>query len=122
VFPAIETAIKVDILIVFQWVRNSSQATRKKRVDKLSDVVDLIDRFIDDKMLYELEWDDFISWKNPNPFIEGVRTALGEQERYLFSNDKLERKKYLLVLIEQRNKVAAIIGQNPRDLSDAVPG
>jgi hypothetical protein len=29
VFPAIETAIKVDILIVFQWVRRSSQATKQ---------------------------------------------------------------------------------------------
>ena len=45
-----------------EWLRKSPYVhVRERRATGLSDVVGLVDRFIDGKMRYELEWDDFIA-------------------------------------------------------------
>jgi hypothetical protein len=76
--------------------------------------VNLIDRFLDDNVHYPLEWDDFISWENANPFVEKVRNNIGRHEALLFSKNARDRKEYRQILVEERNRVAAIIGVAPR--------
>ena len=88
---------------------------REERVSSLEDLVDLIDRFIDGKMKYDLEWDDFISWNHNNNYIESVRVNLAMNEGILFSKNNSDREKYISILIVQRNSVAAIIGLSARE-------
>lgn len=80
------------------------------------DLVDLIDRFIDGSVRYPLEWDDFISWKQANPNVEAVRREIGKHEEWLFSGDSSKISAYGYRVVEQRNRLAAIIGRPPRSL------
>ena len=82
--------------------------------ESLRDVVDLIDRFIDGSLNYEMEWDDFISWKKPNPNIEKLRNELGEFEGLLFSKGRSDKLAYCNHLIDIRNRAAATIGIRAR--------
>jgi hypothetical protein len=98
-----------------KWFRMSPHIhVRQHGVDSVGDLVDLIDRFIDDRMNYDLEWDDFISWKHDNHFIENVRQTIGAQEQLLFSKDKADRAEYVKELVHVRNRAAALIGLPPR--------
>ena len=80
------------------------------------ELIDLIDRFIDGPMRYPMEWDDFISWEQANPSVEAVRQTIGAYESELFSGTKAGRNAYRRQVIEERNRLAAIIGRPQRDL------
>lgn len=96
---------------VRRWLRTSPRVhVREHGVNSLTDVVDLIDRFVDGRMNYELEWDDFISWSHENSFIADVIERISQYEPLLFSKARSDRMKYISHLIEERNRVAAIVG------------
>src|SRR5690242_11957939 len=63
------------------------------------DVIYLIDRFVDGSMVYEMEWDDFISWKNTNTNVENIRNTIGNFEPLLFSTNVRDRALYVERLI-----------------------
>ena len=83
---------------------------RQHGVNSISDLFDLIDRFIDGRMSYDLEWDDFISWEHDNHLIEDVRNAIGVHEPLLFSQNLEHRREYVRKLVEERNRAAVFIG------------
>lgn len=82
---------------------------RERRIGSVSDLIDLIDRFVEGKLDYELEWDDFISWKSDNQYIESIRDEIGSHEGLLFSKSRSDRELYCLKIMEIRNKMAALI-------------
>lgn len=93
------------------WLRMSERFhVRANELKTLGDVVDLIDRFLDDRVRYPLEWDDFVSWKQENANIERVRQVIEQHEALLFSKMSSDREKYVAILIEERNRVAKSIG------------
>lgn len=79
------------------------------------ELIDLMDRFLDDKFVYPLEWDDFISWENDNVSIENIRQQLGVHENLLFSKNKKKIDAYKHIVCIERNKLAGIIGISPRE-------
>lgn len=91
---------------------------RKKNVGNLNDLVDLIDRFINGNVRYELEWDDFISWKHENAYVESVRSKFELNESLLFSKSSLDRKKYISILLEERNKLASVLAIKPYEIEE----
>ncbi len=93
------------------FLKNSSHVhLRRNRVGTKESLVDIIDRFIDGRMEYPLEWDDFVSWENRDPFIESKRVEIGSLERDFLSDDLGQRKQATEVLMELRNSVALMIG------------
>jgi hypothetical protein len=80
----------------------------------MSDLVALLDRFIDGRLNYELEWDDFISWQHTNPNIEAIRLRIAETEALFFSNVITDRKRAVEMLVDERNRAAALVGAPPR--------
>lgn len=102
-----------------RWLRESPHVhIREHGVNNLSDLVELIDRFIDGNVRYALEWDDFASWKNENPNIEEFRQRIGLTEPLLFKKDRsgVDEHKLTSMLLEERNRAAALIGLPPRSL------
>jgi hypothetical protein len=98
-----------------KWLRNSSHIHQKQRaVETISEMVDLIDRSIDDKQSYPLEWDDFVSWENDNPNIEEVRRRIAALEPLFFSKTQTDRERGVDLVIEERNRAAALVGIKPR--------
>lgn len=98
-----------------QWLHHSPHVhIRFEGICSLSDLVDLIDRFIDGQMKYDLEWDDFISWKHANPNIESIRQRIEATQPLLASGSKTDLAQFIDGLIEERNQVAALIGMPPR--------
>lgn len=87
---------------------------RRRGVKDVSDVVELIDRFLDEKLEYSMEWDDFISWKQEDSQLEEVRQRIGRHETLLFSAAPDDRQEYISLLIEERNRIAAQVGQTVR--------
>ncbi len=61
-------------------------------------------------MRYPLEWDDFVSWENSNSSLEAVRLRIGEAEALLFSGDAAKKRRYIEIIIAERNKLAGIVG------------
>lgn len=96
------------------FVRNRRVHLRQKPAENARDLVELIDRFLDGPMRYDLEWDDFISWKNSNAHVEEIRDRIGQYEHLLFSKSRAERALYRKVLIEERNKLARLLGMSVR--------
>lgn len=97
------------------WVRTSPHVhLRQGGVESVGDAVDLFDRFLDDSMTYDLEWDDFISWKHTNHRIEEARGVVGSVEGLLFSKQVADREKYVRVVLDERNRMAAVIGRPMR--------
>lgn len=76
--------------------------------------IDLVDRFIDGRIAYPLEWDDFVSWGNDNAYLEEIRTRIEQAEPLLFSGKGSDREAYISVLVQERNKAAALIGEKAR--------
>ncbi len=102
------------------WLRASPYVhIREKNLRTIGDVINLIDRFMDGKVKYDLEWDDFISWKQESPAVEEVRERLGCSESFLFSKSMSDRKRYISALLEERNRLAAFTGI-PLRSSDSV--
>jgi len=59
---------------------------------------------------YPLEWDDFISWEHENPGIEAIRDRIAALEPLFFSKDDGDKQRALSLFIDERNKLAALIG------------
>jgi hypothetical protein len=94
--------------------RNSSRIhIRTNPISNSRDVVELIDRFLDGKTKYELEWDDFISWKNENSQAEQVRLRL-EKFEHLLKRETIEE--YSKHLVDERNHLSLLLGMKPRAL------
>jgi hypothetical protein len=89
---------------------------RKDCISSLSDLVDLIDRALDGKLEYDLEWDDFVSWENANPNIERYRNRIADLELLFFSPAKVDQDKATSRLIDERNHAAAFCGLPRREL------
>ena len=83
---------------------------RQNDIANLGELLSLFDRFIDDKILYPLEWDDFISWESNNPSVESIRLRIGEYESLLFSDKLIDRTAYGNKVVEERNKIAVSLG------------
>jgi hypothetical protein len=79
------------------------------------ELIELIDRFVDGHLRYGLEWDDFISWEHHNPAVEKARCAIGAVERLLFTRTKAGHDLYCARVIEERNRIAAVLGRPLRD-------
>lgn len=71
--------------------RSTRTHLRGKPVNSAREVIELVDRFIDDKMNYEMEWDDFISWTHSDPQVELIRNDIGKHESLLFSKNSRDR-------------------------------
>ena len=81
------------------------------------ELVDLFDRFLDGPMRYDLEWDDFISWEADNPQVEQIRNRIGEHELLLFSGNQRNRELYANYVVEERNRIAALLNIPQRPIS-----
>jgi hypothetical protein len=99
------------------FLRSNRVHIRFHDVESVAELVELYDRFLDNKMQYDLEWDDFISWKNDNPHIEQSRDRIGELEPLLFSGKRSDLAEYCDHLLEERNKMAAMLSIRPRQKS-----
>ena len=99
------------------WLRHSSHVhIRQHGVQSLSDLVGLLDRFLDDELRYALEWDDFISWENSAPGIEAIRERIAQTEPLFFSKDPAQIAKGVEIVVEERNRAASFAGEKLRSL------
>lgn len=99
-----------------QWLRNSPHIhVHEQPVEDLRSCVALIDRFLDGKLRYPLEWDDFISWPHETPGIEAIRDTIAATEPLICSEDPVKRREGLTILFAERNRVAALAGISVRD-------
>jgi hypothetical protein len=87
---------------------------RDTEIGSLTDMVGVIDRFIDGNPREHLEWDDFISWENSNPGVEKVRLRIAALEGEFFSNEEKVRWRAHMKLVDIRNETAAIVGIRSR--------
>jgi hypothetical protein len=84
---------------------------RQRAPESTLEVIGLIDRFIDGKLDYDFEWDDFISWKNETPQVEKIRNQIN-QFGNLLSRDTMEE--YCLLLVAERNRLASLLNREVR--------
>jgi hypothetical protein len=106
------------INVFFDRLKRSKHLhVRGTEVDSPVKAIDLVDRFIDDKLRYPLEWDDFISWKNSNRSVEHLREQLAALEPLFFSKDKTLRHQAVVAMIQLRNHYAKLLGIPSRDES-----
>lgn len=97
------------------WLRISRHIhVRQREINNLPELVDLIDRFIDGDVKYDLEWDDFASWKHSNPSIEEIRQRIELLEPLFYLTKVNDRREGIKRLIDERNRVAASIGMDVR--------
>jgi hypothetical protein len=97
-----------DIYQVF--LRSRRVHIRVAKVHTLRQAIDLIDRFIDNKLAYPLEWDDFISWPNANSSVENLRNQIADLEALFLSKETGKRQSALGRLLDYRNEYAALVG------------
>ena len=90
---------------------------RQMAIDSAKDAIELVDRFLDDKLEYPLEWDDFISWKSSNESVERLRNQLADLEPLLMSKNKKLRHQAVLRMLQLRNQYANLMGMPSRDES-----
>lgn len=101
-----------------KWLRRSSHVhIRQGDVHTLRQLIELVDRFLDDQTFYELEWDDFVSWENANPAVEAVRREL-EQLEPLFLGKGANISEGTRQMLALRNRVAESIGLDSRALHE----
>ncbi|HEX3943798.1 MAG TPA: hypothetical protein VHW69_06910 [Rhizomicrobium sp.] len=82
---------------------------RQEPAANIPELIALLDRFLDGPMRYELEWDDFISWRNDVPAVEQVRLRIAELESLAFSKQVEDRELFRTTLIDERNRLAALL-------------
>src|SRR5262245_48289338 len=104
---------------MLRWLRRALQQSsyvhlRENNVSSPRDLVDLIDRFIDDKVRYPLEWDDFVSWEHASAGIESARQRIAALEPLFFSKSEADREEALRRLVSERNQLAATVGMPAR--------
>jgi hypothetical protein len=96
---------------IYQIFRRSRRVhMREAKVHTLRQAIELIDRFIDNKLEYPLEWDDFISWPNANGSVEQMRNEIADLEPLFLSKDKERRESALRRLISCRDGYASLVG------------
>ena len=78
------------------------------------ELIDLLDRFVDEKLKHPMEWDDFISWDNGNQHVRAARAAIGAFEPLLFSSRLDDRADYAEAVVRERNMLAALLGRPAR--------
>lgn len=101
------------------WFRHSEHFhLRQSGVATLSELVGVLDRFLDDRLHYPLEWDDFVSWKNSAPAIEPIRERIAATEPLFFSQNPADRAKGAQIVLEERNRAAALAGLPTRTIAD----
>jgi hypothetical protein len=96
-------------------VKSSVVHIRGRKVTSVKEAIQLMDRFVDNNVEYPLQWDDFISWKNSNPFVEKVRDELADLESYFFSRDPQIKRQGANKIINVRNKYTMQLGVPLRD-------
>jgi hypothetical protein len=96
-------------------VRSSRVHIRGQKIASVKEAIQLMDRFVDNNVEYPLQWDDFISWENPNPSVEKVRDELADLEPYFFSRDQQMKRQGANKVINIRNKYAMQLGVPLRD-------
>jgi hypothetical protein len=97
------------------WLRNSERLhAREQPVGSLTDLVSLVDRFLDGTLRYPLEWDDFVSWTCADPGIEAFRERIADLEPLFFSSVDADRRMGVARLLEERNRAVALIGRPHR--------
>ena len=74
------------------------------------ELIGLMDRFLDGNYIYPMEWDDFISWENDNANFEQIRQRIGMHEALLFSGEVGGMKQYKAYVLDERNRLAGIVG------------
>lgn len=84
---------------------------RSEPIGTSRDIVELIDRFLDGRLNYNMEWDDFISWENKNAQAELTRIMIEKFEHLLNRGTMSE---YCSLLVEERNRLAATLGMDSR--------
>jgi hypothetical protein len=82
---------------------------REDPVRDLRSCLGLLDRFLDGTTGYPLEWDDFISWPSDSPRVEAIRERLAALEPLFFSKGTHDRERALSLLLEERNRLAALL-------------
>ena len=98
-----------------RWLRSSPRVhLRERPVSDLSSCLALLDRFLDDRLRYPLEWDDFISWNHDSPGIESIRLVMADTEPMFFSKDRSQRHQARAIVVAERNRIAAIVGMPER--------
>lgn len=102
-------------VILQMFVRSKRVHVRVGKVHTIRQAIDLVDRFIDNKMEYPLEWDDFISWSNPNATVEQLRDQIANLEPLFLSKDIKNRQVALQRLIGLRNESASLVGLDARN-------
>ena len=103
-----------------RWLQRSPHVhIRESSVNSVSDLIDIVDRFLDGEMHYALEWDDFVSWDSSVPTIEPFRERIAQTEPLFFSKDPVQIARGVSILVEQRNKAAVLIGTPLRPSSSA---
>jgi hypothetical protein len=94
-----------------QFFRRSPHLhVRQRGPQNLKELVALLDRFLDGRLEYELEWDDFISWNNSNPNIESIRDRIAAAEPLFFSKRESDRRQAVDLLLDERNRTAVLAG------------
>jgi len=100
-----------------QWLRMSSRAhIHEQPVHDLSSCVALLDRFLDGSLRYPLEWDDFVSWPHEHPGIESIRNTVADTEPLFFSRDLSKWAQGRAIVLDERNRIAGILGLPAREL------
>lgn len=98
-----------------RWFQQSPRVhLREQPVHDLRSCLGLLDRFLDGATRYPLEWDDFISWESDSPGIESVRDRFASLEPLFMSKDSRDRERARSVFLEERNKLAALVGAPAR--------
>ena len=99
-----------------RWLRYSKHVhIRQGSVASTAELVHLVDRFLDRKLLYPLEWDDFISWEHADPEVEYARRRLAQTEPLFFSKKKGDLREGMAVVLRERNRLAASAGLAMRE-------
>jgi hypothetical protein len=55
------------------FVQSVRVHARQNPAENTQNLISLFDRFLKRQPRYDLEWDDFISWRNDNPHVEQIR-------------------------------------------------
>ncbi|MGE3829844.1 MAG: hypothetical protein AB7F76_02515 [Parvibaculaceae bacterium] len=106
-------------VLMFHWlldqfpkffVRSTRLHLRQVPAQNMRQLVSLMDRFVDGRLQYDLEWDDFISWESSDPPVEEIRERLGAFESLLFSNHAADRNRYNEHVADERNRLATLFG------------
>lgn len=91
---------------VLTFLRSSRRIhLRQSEVSTLEEIVALIGRFLEDRLIYPMEWDDFVSWKNSNPDIEKWRQDISDLEPLFVSQDHDQRNEGESRLINIRDDI-----------------